>query len=117
MNPISSDSAEIVAMFFKSEKESIERARSFSFFVTSKTEASIPFLKSITLILKKIFSTFFNPISTNFCVRTIDVVVPSPACSFVFSPTSFIKAAPISSKGSSKIIDREIDTPSFVTIG
>ena len=42
--------------------------------------------------------TFFNPSRTIACVKTVAVVVPSPAISFVLEATSATNLAPIFSK-------------------
>ena len=42
--------------------------------------------------------TFFNPSRTIACVKTVAVVVPSPAISFVLDATSATNFAPIFSK-------------------
>ncbi len=42
--------------------------------------------------------TFFNPSRTIACVKTVAVVVPSPAISFVLEATSETSLAPIFSK-------------------
>ena len=42
--------------------------------------------------------TFFKPSRTIACVKTVAVVVPSPAISFVFEATSETSLAPIFSK-------------------
>ena len=42
--------------------------------------------------------TFFNPSRTMACVKTVAVVVPSPAISFVLDATSATSFAPIFSK-------------------
>ena len=42
--------------------------------------------------------TFFKPSATIACVKTVAVVVPSPAISFVFEATSATSFAPIFSK-------------------
>ena len=60
---------------------------------------------------------FFIPSFIIACARTVAVVVPSPATSFVLVATSFTICAPISSNGSSREISFAIVTPSFVMSG
>ena len=50
------------------------------------TAFSIPFFKLIGLAPA---ATFLNPSRTRACAKTVAVVVPSPAISFVFVATSF----------------------------
>ena len=51
------------------------------------------------------------------CARTVAVVVPSPATSFVLEATSLISCAPMFSKPSASSISFAIVTPSFVMSG
>ena len=60
---------------------------------------------------------FFIPSLIIACARTVAVVVPSPATSFVFVAASFTSCAPIFSKASSNSISFAIVTPSFVISG
>ena len=62
-------------------------------------------------------ATFFIPSRIIACARTVAVVVPSPATSFVLVETSFTSCAPIFSNGSSNSISLAIVTPSFVING
>ena len=53
--------------------------------VIQETALSIPLFKSIGFAPE---ATFFNPSLTIACAKTVAVVVPSPAKSFVFDATS-----------------------------
>ncbi len=61
--------------------------------------------------------TFFIPSRIRACARSVAVVVPSPATSFVFIETSLTSCAPIFSNASSSSISFAIVTPSFVMSG
>ena len=61
--------------------------------------------------------TFLSPSRIIACARTVAVVVPSPAISFVFDATSATSFAPMFSKWSSSSISFAIVTPSFVMSG
>ncbi len=60
---------------------------------------------------------FFMPSLIIACARTVAVVVPSPATSFVLEAASRISCAPMFSKLFSSSISFAIVTPSFVMIG
>ena len=62
-------------------------------------------------------ATFFTPSLIILWAKTVAVVVPSPATSFVFSETSLTILAPIFSNLSSNSISFAIVTPSFVISG
>ena len=62
-------------------------------------------------------ATFLTPSFIIAWAKTVAVVVPSPATSFVFSDTSFTSLAPIFSNLSSNSISFAIVTPSFVING
>ena len=62
-------------------------------------------------------ATFLTPSLIIACAKTVAVVVPSPATSFVFVDTSFTRRAPIFSNLSSNSISLAIVTPSFVISG
>ena len=62
-------------------------------------------------------ATTFRPSRTNAWARTVAVVVPSPATSFVFVATSFASWAPRFSYESSSSISRAMVTPSLVIVG
>ena len=87
-------------------------------FAIASTAASVaffmPFLKIIGLAPA---ARFFIPAFTIACARTVAVVVPSPATSFVLVATSFTSCAPMFSKASSSSISFAIVTPSFVISG
>ena len=61
--------------------------------------------------------TFLIPSRTIACVKTVAVVVPSPAISLVFEATSDTNLAPIFSKWSSSSISLAMVTPSLVIRG
>ena len=62
-------------------------------------------------------ATFLIPSLIIACAKTVAVVVPSPATSFVFIETSLTSCAPMFSKGSSNSTSFAIVTPSFVING
>ncbi len=74
----------------------------------------IPFLKIIGFAPA---ARFFIPSLIIACAKTVAVVVPSPATSFVFVATSLTNCAPIFSNASSRSISFAIVTPSFVISG
>ncbi len=74
----------------------------------------IPFLKIIGFAPA---AKFLIPSFTIACAKTVAVVVPSPATSFVLVATSFTNCAPIFSKASSNSISFAMVTPSFVISG
>ncbi len=80
----------------------------------ASTALSIPLLRSIGFAPA---ATFFKPSFTMDCAKTVAVVVPSPAKSFVLEATSFTIWAPMFSKGSLNSISLATVTPSFVTTG
>ena len=62
-------------------------------------------------------ATLRSPALTIACARTVAVVVPSPATSFVLVATDLTSWAPRFSNGSSRSISRAMVTPSLVTVG
>src|SRR5579885_661121 len=82
--------------------------------ITSPMAFSIPRLSAIGFAPAE---TFFRPSRTIAWARTVAVVVPSPATSFVAVATSRTSCAPWFSKTSSTSISRAIVTPSFVIVG
>ena len=60
---------------------------------------------------------FLRPSVIMAWARTVAVVVPSPATSFVLVATSLSNCAPIFSNGSGSSISRAMVTPSFVIVG
>ena len=74
----------------------------------------IPFLKTIGFTPA---ARFFMPSLIIACARTVAVVVPSPATSFVLVATSFTNWAPMFSNGSANSISFAIVTPSLVISG
>ena len=87
---------------------------SSSFLTIAATVLSIPFLISIGLAPA---ATFFNPSRAIAWVKTVTVVVPSPAISLVFWAPSLSICTPWLAKASSTSIDLATVTPSFVTVG
>ena len=78
------------------------------------TALFIPFFRTIGLAPA---ATFFMPSLIIACDRSVAVVVPSPATSFVFVDTSLISCAPRFSNLSSSSISLAIVTPSLVISG
>ena len=62
-------------------------------------------------------ATFFNPSLTIAYAKTVAVVVPSPATSFVFEAACRIKETPVFWMWSFKLISLAIVTPSFTIWG
>ena len=87
---------------------------SFNPFTVSATALSIPLFIAIGSAPA---ATFLTPSFIIACARTVAVVVPSPATSFVFVDTSFTSLAPMFSNLSSNSISFAIVTPSFVIKG
>ena len=87
---------------------------SFKASTAAFTALSIPLLIAIG---SPPAATFFTPSLIMLWARTIAVVVPSPATSFVFIEASFAIWTPIFSNGSSNSISFAIVTPSFVISG
>ena len=83
-------------------------------FLTVSIAFSIPLLSAIGSAPA---ATFLNPSAIIACASTVDVVVPSPASSFVFFDASFSNCAPILAKESSRSISFAIVTPSELTWG
>src|SRR5439155_11378373 len=81
---------------------------------TWSTAVSMPRLSDIGFAPA---ATFLRPSRTIACARTVAVVVPSPATSFVAVATSRTSCAPWFSKTSSTSISRAIVTPSLVIVG
>src|SRR5215207_9223740 len=75
---------------------------------------SIPCLSSMALAPA---ATLRIPSCTIDWARTVAVVVPSPATSFVLVAASFKSCAPILANGSSSSISLATVTPSWVTVG
>ena len=83
-------------------------------FTTASTAFSMPRFRAIGLAPA---ATFFMPPLTMARARTVAVVVPSPATSFVLVATSLQSCAPMFSHGSSSSTSLAIVTPSFVMVG
>ena len=89
-------------------------AVSFRALTAVATAASIP--RRIPIGLAPAV-TFLMPSRTMACVKTVAVVVPSPAISLVLEATSDTNLAPIFSKWSSNSISLAMVTPSLVIRG
>ena len=81
---------------------------------TEATACSTPRFRSIGFIPA---ATAFEPSRTIACARTVAVVVPSPAMSFVFEATSRTICAPMFSNLSESSISLATVTPSLVVRG
>ena len=112
--PINSSCEETVATLAISSVPATFWLLSLTAFTATSTASAIPFLSTIGLAPAV---TFFIPSLIRACARSVAVVVPSPATSFVLIETSFTSCAPIFSKGSSSSISFAIVTPSFVING
>ena len=86
----------------------------FTCSTAAETALSIPLLRSIGFIPA---ATALLPSFTIDCARTVAVVVPSPASSFVCEATCLIICAPMFSNLFSNSISLATDTPSLVTVG
>src|SRR5207245_2434431 len=113
-SPISRSREEIVATRATSSLPEISFDCSFRFSTTFSTDFSIPRLSAIGFAPA---ATFFSPSRTIAWARTVAVVVPSPATSFVDVATSRTSCAPWFSKTSSTSILRAIVPPSFRLVG
>ena len=113
-SPISSSPAEIVATraIWSLPETSLAILPMFS--TTWSTDFSMPRLSDRGLAPA---ATFFRPWRTIAWARTVAVVVPSPATSFVAVATSRTSCAPWFSNGSWTSISRAMVTPSFVIVG
>ena len=113
-SPTSGSAAEMAATCAISERSwiGLEIARNSS--NATATAFSIPLRTTIGFAPDV---TFFNPSRIIACAKTVAVVVPSPATSFVLLATSATNFAPIFSNGSSSSISFAIVTPSFVIKG
>src|SRR5438093_1408015 len=116
-SPICLSAAEMVAIcaicsFWCSPSTLVDCA--FISSTTATTPRSRPRLRSIGFAPA---AMFFMPSWTIACARTTDVVVPSPAMSFVLVAASLRSCAPMFSKGSSSSTSRATVTPSCVTVG
>src|SRR5262245_52801592 len=114
VEPIAASAAEIDATCATSSLASTSLA---SFLIAStavSTAFSMPRFRAIGLAPA---ATFFMPPLTIARASTTDVVVPSPATSFVLVATSLVSWAPMFSHGSSSSMSLAIVTPSFVMVG
>src|SRR3989475_13286199 len=116
-SPICLSAAEIVAIcaicsFWCSPSTFVDCA--FISSTTAETPFSRPRLRSIGFAPA---AMFLRPSCTIACARTTEVVVPSPAMSFVLVAASLRSCAPMFSNGSSSSISRATVTPSWVTVG
>src|SRR5690625_559157 len=112
--PTSSSSPEIDATCAIDSLLSTGFEISLSSFTATSTACSIPRRRPIGFAPDV---TFFKPSLIIACARTVAVVVPSPATSFVFDATSDTSCAPMFSKLSSNSISLSIVTSSFVLSG
>ena len=112
--PISWLFAEMLATLAISSFPLISELISFKPSTASPTALSIPLLMAIG---SPPAATFLTPSLIIAWAKTVAVVVPSPATSFVFVATSFTNLAPMFSYGSSSSISFAIVTPSFVIKG
>ena len=87
----------------------------FSFnFSTTLVVISDMFRRTSVLLCLSVINS--NPLNTKDSVKTIAVVVPSPALVAVWSAASFIILTARFSTGSNNSIDRATVTPSLVTV-
>ena len=112
--PMNSSAAETVAIRAISSAVFTGCASSLIAATTVSTAICIPFLTTIGFAPA---ATFFMPSRTKACAKSVAVVVPSPATSFVLVATSFTSCAPIFSKASSSSTSFAIVTPSLVMRG
>src|SRR5436190_16607758 len=114
LSPISRSRDEMLATRAMSSLPEISFDCDFKFSTTDSTAFSMPRLIAIGFAPA---ATFFRPSRTMAWARTVAVVVPSPATSFVEVATSRTSCAPWFSKTSSTSISRAIVTPSLVMVG
>jgi len=114
VSPISVSAAEIDATWAISSLPPIDFENPAIKSVTAFEASNIPLLISIGFAPE---DTDFIPSLTIACAKTVAVVVPSPATSFVFEATSLANWAPIFSYGSSRSTSFAIVTPSLVIVG
>ncbi|VVM35280.1 conserved hypothetical protein protein, partial [Terribacillus sp. AE2B 122] len=112
--PTSSSAAEIAATCAIDSLPSIGLEISLSCLTATSTAFSIP-RRTPTGFAPE--ATFLRPSRIIACARTVAVVVPSPAISFVLEATSDTSCAPMFSNASSSSISFAIVTPSFVISG
>ena len=112
--PTSSSPAEIAATFAICSLPLTFRLISFNASTAASVAFFIPRLNTIGFAPA---SRFFIPSWTIACVKTVAVVVPSPATSLVLVATSFTSCAPMFSNASSSSTSFAIVTPSFVISG
>src|SRR4051812_3624477 len=113
-SPIEASPAEMAATCAISPLPSTSRAWFLICSTVTPTALSMPRLRSIGFAPA---ATFFMPRLTIARARTVAVVVPSPATSFVLVATSLASWAPMFSHGSSSSISLAIVTPSLVIVG
>ena len=114
ISPTSSLSAEMAATLVISFLPLTGLLISLIVFCAVSTAFFMPFLRTMAFAPAAIF---FIPSLIIACARTVAVVVPSPAASFVLVATSFTSCAPIFSNLSSNSISLAIVTPSLVISG
>src|SRR5438132_7962273 len=113
-SPISGSAAEIPAMCAISSLPLTSTAWDLSSATTASTPFSRPRFRSIGFAPA---AMFLRPSVTIACAMTTEVVVPSPAMSFVLVAASLRSCAPMFSNGFSSSISRATVTPSWVTVG
>src|SRR3954453_8179609 len=113
-SPTSRSREETVATRAMSSLPEISFDWDFRFSTICSTACSIPRLIAIGFAPA---ATLRRPSLTIACARTVAVVVPSPATSFVDVATSRTSCTPWFSNTSSTSISRAIVTPSFVIVG
>src|SRR3989344_3668704 len=114
IEPSTSDSAEMEATCFISALPET----GFAIFLSSASAICFAFSMPLRIIIAFApFITRDSPSSTSASRSTTEVVVPSPAVSFVLFATSFTISAPIFSNLSFNEISFAIETPSFVMRG
>ncbi len=114
MSPIFGSPDEIVATWAIFSRSEIWTDCSLMALTTSSTAFWMPIFSSIGLAPAV---TLRSPSPMIAAASTTEVVVPSPATSFVLLATSLTSWAPMFSKASSSSISFAIVTPSFVIVG
>ena len=114
ISPTSGSREDTVATFAISAEDCTSVARALSSSTTFSAAALMPLFSSIGFAPA---ATLRRPSATSAWARSVAVVVPSPAMSFVFTATDFTNCAPRFSNGSSRSMSRAMVTPSLVTVG
>src|SRR3954463_13530178 len=114
ISPMAGSAAEIEATWAISLRSSTSLDWVLIDSTAALTALSMPFFSAIGLAPAV---TFLMPSRTSAWARTVAVVVPSPATSFVLVATSFTSWAPMFSKGFSSSTSLAMVTPSLVMVG